>query len=182
MKGRSCGGMWWVFERYDGMGINIGYVRKLELGEKHVNVQILVTAKNVKIPNGTIARVEFYGLGGSKSIELMPAEAEVGNFGIVTTKTLRLHDIAMKAEDLVDIVEVVERLVKGINKSATKNALEKISNAKEDKIQSVNSDMSNFKQDFVKKSKSLREKEADVVNKIDNMNDNVDKINKFIKK
>ena len=26
MKGRSCGGLWWVNERYDGMGINIGYL------------------------------------------------------------------------------------------------------------------------------------------------------------
>ncbi len=26
MKGRSCGGLWWVYERYDGMGINIGYL------------------------------------------------------------------------------------------------------------------------------------------------------------
>lgn len=26
MKGRSCGGLRWVYERYDGMGINIGYL------------------------------------------------------------------------------------------------------------------------------------------------------------
>ena len=56
------------------MGINVGYVRKLKSKNEHIKVQIIITEKNMKIPNGTVARVEFYGLGGSKSIELMPPD------------------------------------------------------------------------------------------------------------
>ena len=50
------------------MGLNVGYVRKLKSQSKHVNVQILITKKDMKIPNGTVARIEFYGLGGSNPL------------------------------------------------------------------------------------------------------------------
>ena len=163
------------------MGINIGYVRKLQPKEKHVDVQIIVTTRNMKIPNGTVARVEFYGLGGSKSIELMPHE-ENGNVGIVTATTLRLHDMVMKTEDLVDILEIIERLVKGINPPATQRALEKISDLKDEKLKSMGSDFSQMKYDLIKKTDVVRLKQAELNTKIDNMNDIVVKINKFIKK
>ena len=163
------------------MGINIGYVRKLEAKDKHINVQIMVTSKNMKIPNGTIARVEFYGLGGSKSIELMPSSPE-GNTGIVTTKTLRLHEMVMKTEDLVEVLEVIEKLVKGINPPATQRMLEKISDIKDEKIKTMGSDLNDFKVNVIDKADSIRKKQSEVNRKIDNMNDVVDNIYKFIKK
>ena len=163
------------------MGINIGYVRKLEAKDKHIQVQIVVTQRNMKIPNGTIARVEFYGLGGSKSIELMPAD-DNGQGAIVTTKTLRLHDMVMKAEDLVEILEIIEKLVKGINPPETHNMLEKISQIKDEKIKAVDNDFANFKLNIVEKVKTIKSKEVEVIEKIDNMNKAVERINKFIKK
>ena len=42
------------------MGINIGYVRKLKAVKQAIEVEILVTKKDVKIPQGASARVEFY--------------------------------------------------------------------------------------------------------------------------
>ena len=162
------------------MGMNIGYVRKLEARKKHIDVQIMVTKKDMKIPNGTIARVEFYGLGGSKSIELMPS-VDNGEGGIVTAHTLRLHDMAMKTESLVDILKAIEKMVKGIDPPATKKVLEHISEFSSDKLNSFNNELVDFKTNVVKKSENIRKKQSETAKKIDNMNEMVDKINKFIK-
>ena len=102
------------------MGINVGYVRNLKSKDKYVNVQILITKKNMVIPNGTVARVEFYGLGGSKSIELMPPDGSC-DVGILTTDTIRLNDVAHEAVSIVEIVEMVERYVKNINEKPNAN-------------------------------------------------------------
>ena len=163
------------------MGMNIGYVKKLIPEEKHIHVKIVVTKKDIKIPNGTVARVEFYGLGGSKSIELMPADNN-GNGGIVTTNTLRLHDVVMKSESLVEILEAVEKMVKGINKPATQKMLEEVSEYKLDKIKDINSNISQMKDDLSGKTRGFRKKEHEVAKKIDSLNEVVDKLNKFIKK
>ena len=163
------------------MGINVGYVRKLQPKEKHIVVQIVVTEKNMKIPNGTVARVEFYGLGGSKSIELMPADSK-GAEGIVSASTLRLHDMVVKSEDLVDILEAMEKLVKGVNKPAVQKILENIAAVKDSKIKQMNSDMSELKKNISEKANSIHKKQKEMNKKIDYMNEMVDKLNKFIKK
>ena len=162
------------------MGINVGYVRKLEARDKHINVQILVTKKDMKIPNGTVARVEFYGLGGSKSIELMPS-GDVENGGIVTAHTLRLHDIIIKTEDLVDILEIIEKMVKGINPPAAQKALERVSELNDKEFKTLNNEIADFKANVVTKAKNIRDKQSGISKKIDSMNKMVDKINKFIK-
>ena len=93
------------------MGINVGYVRKLKSKNKHIQVQIIITQKDMKIPNGTVARVEFYGLGGSKSIELMPPDGSC-DVGIVTGDTIRINDVAQVATGFVDIMEQIEKYIK----------------------------------------------------------------------
>lgn len=54
------------------MGHQIGYVRDVKVFDDNIFVSFLVTEQNVQIPSGSIARVEFYGLGGSKSLEIEP--------------------------------------------------------------------------------------------------------------
>ena len=163
------------------MGINIGHVKKLEPGNGYINVQIIVTQKDMKIPNGTIARVEFYGLGGSKSIELMPADSN-GAQGIVSANTLRLHDIAMKAHGIAAIVEAVENMVKGINQSTAEKIFEDLSNTESSKIHKFNSDLEEFETNITEKTDSIKKRQKDVNEKIDNFNAVIEKFNKFIKK
>lgn len=55
------------------MGINIGYVRDVKIFDNKVFVSFLVTKDNVNIPTRATATIEFYGLGGSTSLELNPA-------------------------------------------------------------------------------------------------------------
>lgn len=163
------------------MGINVGYVRSLKSKDKHVNVQILVTQKDMKIPNGTIARVEFYGLGASKSIELMPPDGSC-DVGILTGDTIRLNDVVHEAKSLVEIVEMAEKYIKGINSTGLNKLLDDIQSFKDDKIKNLGSDLSNIQKEMNKNFDEIRDKQSDIDDKIKHANDNFEKINKFIKK
>lgn len=57
------------------MGIPIGYITKTKIiNDEEVVVKFKITSKEVHIPKGTTATVEFSGLGGSKSLELYPPD------------------------------------------------------------------------------------------------------------
>ncbi len=82
------------------MGVPVGYVTKLKIvNDDEVFVRFIIKDKSVKLPKGTIANVEFSGLGGSKSIELYPPDPKyVQEYGldgddyIIVAKPKRLHD------------------------------------------------------------------------------------------
>lgn len=57
------------------MGINIGYVRDVKIFDNKVFISFLVTKENIQIPKRATATIEFYGLGGSTSLELNPSTA-----------------------------------------------------------------------------------------------------------
>lgn len=163
------------------MGLNVGYVRKLKSQSKHVNVQILITKKDMKIPNGTVARIEFYGLGGSKSVELMPPDGSC-DVGILTDSTIRIADIIHEATGLVRVVEEIEKYVKGLDKAGMEKFLETVVDFKLDNIKSVNDNMSEFNTSQKRTIENIKTKQNDFKNKIDAMDVNVEKINKFIKR
>ncbi|MBE7708548.1 MAG: MCE family protein [Cyanobacteria bacterium SIG27] len=163
------------------MGINVGYVRSLKSKDKHINVQILVTKENMKIPNGTVARVEFYGLGGSKSIELMPPDGSC-DVGILTGDTIRLNDVAHEAIGLVEIIEMIERYVKNINENSIQKFLGEIKNLNDDKIKNIGSEFSNIETNVGEKFKTVKNKQKEVTEKIQGMNETLNQLNEFIKK
>ncbi|OGI03143.1 MAG: hypothetical protein A2Y25_08280 [Candidatus Melainabacteria bacterium GWF2_37_15] len=53
-------------------GVHIGHVIKQEFKDNNILVTFKVTNKNTSIPKGSVAGIEFTGLGGSKSLEIMP--------------------------------------------------------------------------------------------------------------
>lgn len=163
------------------MGINIGYVRKMEIEDKSVYVQIIVTKKDMKIPNGTTARVEFYGLGGSKSIELMPPDGAC-DVGILTGSTIRIHDVVHGAKGIVSILEVVQEIVRDINPSKLEKIFENVKDLKAEQLKNVDKEILDVKMQIDKKAKEAKDKQSEVLNKVDAINDTVEKINKFIKK
>ena len=163
------------------MGINVGYVRKLLPEEKQVNVQIILTKKNMEIPNGTSARVEFYGLGGSKSIELMPPDDSC-SVGILTTDTIRINDVARETVSIVEIIEGLEKYVSGLNKYSLQNIFETIKSTKDDEIKSFGNDISNMEENISSKLDKIKTKQDEMTQKIEKVNENVEKINEFIKK
>ena len=56
------------------MGIQVGYIKEIKLYEDKVLLKFIITEKGIQLPLNTVATVEFYGLGGSKSLELYPPE------------------------------------------------------------------------------------------------------------
>lgn len=57
------------------MGIQVGYIKEIKLYEDKVLLKFIITEKGIQLPLNTVATVEFYGLGGSKSLELYPPES-----------------------------------------------------------------------------------------------------------
>lgn len=163
------------------MGINVGYVRSLKTKDKHINVQIIITKENMKIPNGTVAKVEFFGLGGSKSVELMPPDGSC-DVGILTSDTIRLIDVVDEAKDMVEIVEIIEKYVKSLSKENMQKFLKTIVEIQDDKIQDAGKQIDKIETEVHKKGQTIRKKEKELSEKIIKLNNNVEKINEIIKK
>ena len=58
------------------LGIDVGHVVKIKPVNDTVYVKFLITNKEIKIPQGTNATVEFSGMAGSKSLELYPPDED----------------------------------------------------------------------------------------------------------
>ena len=52
------------------MGIEVGHVTRIKPTNEEVYIKFIITDKNITIPQGTKATVEFSGMAGSKSLEL----------------------------------------------------------------------------------------------------------------
>lgn len=76
------------------MGVQVGYVDKVRVVTNDVYLKIVITEKDVVLPKGSIATVEFNGMGGSKSLEIYPPtdESIAANKLIVVQNPKRLHD------------------------------------------------------------------------------------------
>lgn len=97
------------------MGIIVGHVRNLEREENHIACEIVVTKPNTKIPDGSVAKVEYNGLGGSKSIEIMPPKTNDPDIkGIVGVYGLRISDFAEVFDDLRAVLICIKQFVDGI--------------------------------------------------------------------
>ena len=98
------------------MGINVGHVVKLKRKNKYIICKIRITKKGVKIPDLTRAKVAFNGLGGSKSIELLPPLTNDSDVrGIVAVESLRINDLAGMVKDLVDVAVIINDFVQAID-------------------------------------------------------------------
>ncbi len=57
-------------------GVRIGHVVKQELKDNGVIITFKVINKNVAIPKNSTAGIEFFGLGGTKSLEIQPPQED----------------------------------------------------------------------------------------------------------
>lgn len=91
------------------MGYQIGYVRDVKVFKDNIFVSFMVTEKNVYIPSGSVARVEFYGLGGSKSLEIEPPHNIVSSKEaiILTKNPYRIHDYYNWGEQINSTLEIM---------------------------------------------------------------------------
>ena len=88
------------------MGIEVGHVTKIKPTNGEVYIKFLITDKNLTLPQGTIATVEFSGMAGSKSLELYLPDSNTyidNNVPMITVNPpKRLHDAAGLLNDMFD--------------------------------------------------------------------------------
>ncbi len=100
------------------MGINVGYIRLVKIFDNKVFVSFLVTEDNVKIPHRATAQIEFYGLGGSTSLELNPSTSTDTDDkeALLIGKSYRVQDFwngsAQVSDVLINIYGSFGRMIK----------------------------------------------------------------------
>ena len=68
------------------LGIQIGDIRQIKIISSEVYVEFVVTRKDLVLPVGSIATVEFSGLGGSKALEIYPPTDKYPTDKIIAVK------------------------------------------------------------------------------------------------
>ena len=70
----------------------MAYVTKIQTGYDKIYIDFVVTNENVKLPQGTKATIEFFGIAGSRSIELTPPDKNSEEQGIIVSDPIRIGD------------------------------------------------------------------------------------------
>jgi len=90
------------------LGVQIGYVKKIQLISSDIYVKFTVTQKDLLLPPGSIATIEGSGLGGSKSLEIYPPNKNFPTDKIIASKdptrlskVMGLFDDIFKALDSI---------------------------------------------------------------------------------
>lgn len=68
------------------LGVQIGYVKKIQIISSSVYIKFVITQKGLVLPVGALATVEASGLGGSKALEIYPPKKGVYHDKIIITK------------------------------------------------------------------------------------------------
>ena len=91
------------------MGVQVGYVQKINIVNNNVYVKFVITEEGVSIPQGSVATVEFNGLGGSKSLEItQPTEETLASHKlIVVNEPKRLFRSLTLLNDMFDKIGAI---------------------------------------------------------------------------
>lgn len=147
------------------MGINVGHVVKLRRKDKYIICKIRITKDGVKIPDSTRAKVAFNGLGGSKSIELLPPLTDDTDVkGIIAAESLRINDVVSVVRDLKDVCIMINDFVQEIDPIMIMNSFKEFTNP--EIINRVDNDMQRMidKQNEIDSGiKAMTEKEGALV-------------------
>ena len=86
------------------MGVQVGYIDKVKIVSNEVYLKVVITEKDVTLPKGSVATVEFSGMGGSKSLEIYPpTEESLASKKIIAVQPpKRLHDSLGLLNDMFD--------------------------------------------------------------------------------
>ena len=157
------------------MGMNVGHVVKLKRKDKYIICKIRITKENVKLPDMTRAKVAFNGLGGSKSIELLPPTTNDPEIkGIIAAESMIINDLAGMVKDLVDVAVIINDFVQAIDPVMVSVTLKEFSNP--EIINRVDSDM----EKIIKLQNGVNKKTDDTINKEESAVELIDNFNNLI--
>lgn len=147
------------------MGIEVGHVTKIKPTNGEVYIKFLITDKNLTLPQGTIATVEFSGMAGSKSLELYLPDSNTyidNNVPMITVNPpKRLHDAAGLLNDMFDKLNSILS-----NSSSFGNQIQKMDLPKVNSNGQNMDDFLKFADDMVNESNAKAEKLGNDINKL----------------
>ena len=91
------------------MGVQVGHVDKIKIVSNDVYLKVVITEKGVTLPKGSVATVEFNGMGGSKSLEIYPpTEESLASKKIIAIQPpKRLHDSLTLLNEMFDKIDSI---------------------------------------------------------------------------
>lgn len=159
------------------MGVITGHVRSLTYRKDSIEVQIIVTKKGVKIPPGSVASVEFSGIAGSKSIEIMPPKENLSDIGIIAKPTLRISDVLDEYAGMGKIFASLKDFVDAINQDNVYKIFAVVKTASSS-LQKIDAEISNTNNQQPK----INEKLNEIINSEKKLEKTLDKANKHAKR
>lgn len=109
------------------MGTQVGYLSDVKIIGSEAYVSFVITEKNLKIPHGTIATVEFTGIAGSKSLELYPPTKDslAQGHAISVVEPIRISTFVDRQQNIAsNIINITNQ----VNTVITKNNIPQIRN------------------------------------------------------
>lgn len=166
------------------MGLVVGHVRKLTYHKDSIETEIIVTKKGVKIPSGSIASVEFSGIAGSKSIEIMPPKENLSDIGIISKPTLRIGDVMDEYAGIGKIFASLKDFVDAINQDNVSKIFSAVKTASSGlkKIDTEIDDTSIKQPELNKKLDNIIKSEKEFEKTLDRANRHAKKIGSYFKK
>ena len=166
------------------MGLVVGHVRKLTYHKDSIETEIIVTKKGVQIPSGSIASVEFSGIAGSKSIEIMPPKENLSDIGIISKPTLRIGDVMDEYAGIGKIFASLKDFVDAINQDNVSKIFSAVKTASSNlkKIDTEIDDTNTRQPELNKKLDNIIKSEKEFEKTLDRANKHAKKIGSYFKK
>lgn len=98
------------------LGVQIGYVKKIQILTTDVYIKFAVTQENLTLPIGAIATVEGSGLGGSKALEIYPPSKDFPSEKLISVKEPTRLSKVMGLFD--SIFKELDAIIKTVNGAA----------------------------------------------------------------
>lgn len=91
------------------MGVQVGFIEKIKIVREEVYVKFVITDKSVTLPKGSVATVEFNGMGGSKSLEVYaPTEESLAEKKLLVVQNpTRLNDALGLLSEMFDKIDSI---------------------------------------------------------------------------
>lgn len=166
------------------MGLVVGHVRELTYHKDSIETEIIVTKKGVQIPSGSIASVEFSGIAGSKSIEIMPPKENLSDIGIISKPTLRIGDVMDEYAGIGKIFASLKDFVDAINQDNVSKIFSAVKTASSGlkKIDTEIDDTNTRQPELNKKLDNIIKSEKEFEKTLDRANKHAKKIGSYFKK
>ena len=145
------------------MGKQVGNIIKLELYESEIYVTFRIAEKNIVIPDESIASIQFTGLAGSRSLEIMPQKRKfsINKNIIYAQEPVRINSILQVQTTIFEnVLEFCRGMLAFLSKNSidsTKKNLKNTSEYMQETNQSLDETFKNIKNSSSDLSKNTKE-------------------------